>query len=237
MSLKSFSFTCNAVANCEVPAQSAIRVNIESPFKEPVAQNLLAQLISGLSMPICKDMNKIPNNKPMETGIRENERIPEDSSDKVKDSSFNTHPINLGCSYWKQRQRTLSEHSDDVYFLEDDASNTQNPEQYSTYYDDDDEDSEDDECSSNSSFGCNAEKLNDCVESSKRVRFNLNPEIHVMYAWNFAYRSARKGHWESLARDRDRFRKRIESTSKYINPILTPEHRSFIYNTRFDKNM
>ncbi|XP_039955580.1 uncharacterized protein LOC120771577 [Bactrocera tryoni] len=249
MSLKSFSFTCDTVANCEVPAQSAIRVNIKSPFKQPAAQNLLAQLISGFSMPICKDMNKIPNNKPMETATRENERIPEDGSDKVKDSAFNTHPINLGCSYWKQRQRTLSEHSDDVYFLEDDASDTQNPEQYSTYYDDDDEeDSEDDECSSNISFGCNAEKLNDSVESlgsdapkpaesSKRVRFNLNPEIHVMYAWSYAYRSARKGHWESLARDRDRFRKRIENTSKYINPILTPEHRSFIYNTRFDKNM
>lgn len=58
-----------------------------------------------------------------------------------------------------------------------------------------------------------------------------------MYAWSYAYKSARKGHWESLARDRDRFRKRIENTSKYINHILTREHRSFIYNTRFDKNM
>ncbi|XP_036224798.2 anaphase-promoting complex subunit 2 isoform X4 [Bactrocera oleae] len=74
-------------------------------------------------------------------------------------------------------------------------------------------------------------------EEELQVRFNLNPEIHVMYAWSYAYKSARKGHWESLARDRDRFRKRIENTSKYINHILTREHRSFIYNTRFDKNM
>ncbi|XP_011194576.1 uncharacterized protein LOC105219925 [Zeugodacus cucurbitae] len=247
MSLKSISLTCNNTANGEVPTKSAIRVNIKSPFKEPVAQNLLAQLISGLSMPICKDINKMPNNKSVEA-IPEEEKII-DGSDNVKGSVFSSHPINLGCSYWKQRQRTLSEHSDDIYFLEDDSS-TQNCEQYSAYYDDDDddddddeEDSEDEDYTKNNFFGCDTKKLNNSVESlnnaenCKRVRFNLNPEVHMMYAWSYAYKSARKGHWESLARDRDRFRKRIENTSKYINPILTPEHRSFIYNSRFDKKM
>lgn len=192
MALKSFSFTCDTVANGEVPAQSAIRVNIKSPFKEPVAQNLFAQLISGFTMPICKDMNTISNNKPTENTTREDEIIPKKSSDKVKDSVFNSHPINLGCSYWKQRQRTLSEHSDDVYFLEDDASNTQNSEQYSTYCDDDEEDSEDDECSSNNIFGYNAQKLNDSVENlgndisqrgknSKKVCQPIVIYIHIMH--------------------------------------------------------
>lgn len=67
----------------------------------------------------------------------------------------------------------------------------------------------------------------------KRVSFDPNPVVHVMHAWNFAYRAARKGHWEDVARDRDRFQQRIERTCVYLNPVLTPEHREKIYRSRF----
>ncbi|XP_055917206.1 uncharacterized protein LOC129949648 [Eupeodes corollae] len=67
----------------------------------------------------------------------------------------------------------------------------------------------------------------------KKVTFDPLPVVHVMHAWNFAYRAARKGHWEDVARDRTRFQKRIERTSVYLNPVLTPEHREKIYRSRF----
>ncbi|CAD7078461.1 unnamed protein product [Hermetia illucens] len=67
----------------------------------------------------------------------------------------------------------------------------------------------------------------------KKVRFNLKPEIHVMYKWNFAYRAARKGHWENFARDRDRFKKRISNLANIINPVLDTQHREKIYGSRF----
>lgn len=67
----------------------------------------------------------------------------------------------------------------------------------------------------------------------KKVSFNLKPVVHVMHTWNYAYRAARKGHWENYVRDRDRFRVRIERASTLLNPVLTPEHREKIYRERF----
>lgn len=70
----------------------------------------------------------------------------------------------------------------------------------------------------------------------KKVRFNLNLEIHIMHTWNFAYRAARKGHWENYVRDRSRFGNRIERVSSILNPILDSKHREKIYNLRFCDN-
>ncbi|XP_055858560.1 uncharacterized protein LOC129920991 [Episyrphus balteatus] len=67
----------------------------------------------------------------------------------------------------------------------------------------------------------------------KKVTFDPHPVVHVMHAWNYAYRAARKGHWEDFARDRTRFQQRIERTSVYLNPVLTLEHREKIYHSRF----
>lgn len=68
-----------------------------------------------------------------------------------------------------------------------------------------------------------------------QVRFNTKPVVHVMHAWDYAYRAARKGNWEMYARDRGRFKRRICETASILNRILEPEHRLKIYENRFAK--
>lgn len=52
------------------------------------------------------------------------------------------------------------------------------------------------------------------------VQFDPRVRIHVMHAWDYAYRAARRGRWEEIARDRERFRLRIEKLGKIIEPVL-----------------
>lgn len=54
-----------------------------------------------------------------------------------------------------------------------------------------------------------------------------------MHTWSYAYRAARKGEWEMFARDRERFKLRIQRTALSLNPILEREHRQKIYEKRF----
>lgn len=42
-----------------------------------------------------------------------------------------------------------------------------------------------------------------------KVSFNLKPKIHYLYAWDFAYRQARKSNWMQLSADRERFKQKI----------------------------
>ena len=44
--------------------------------------------------------------------------------------------------------------------------------------------------------------------------------VHLMISWDFAYRAARKGPWEQYARDRQHFKRRIDSVSSVITPCL-----------------
>ncbi|KAM7342602.1 protein phosphatase 1 regulatory subunit 15 [Cochliomyia hominivorax] len=76
-----------------------------------------------------------------------------------------------------------------------------------------------------------ASQLN--CDKKKKVRFNTKPTVHVMHTWNYAYRAARKGEWEMYARDRERFKWRIQRTALTLNPILEREHRQKIYEKRF----
>ena len=46
-----------------------------------------------------------------------------------------------------------------------------------------------------------------------------------MLTWSHAYRSARRGDWERLGRDAERFRERIDSTAAVLAPILDQLHR------------
>lgn len=57
--------------------------------------------------------------------------------------------------------------------------------------------------------------------------------IHIMVKWDYAYRAARKGPWEEMARDRERFRGRINCIERVLNPILTIQHRNHIWQERF----
>lgn len=98
-------------------------------------------------------------------------------------------------------------------------------------YDDDDDDSvvfcedPDDFDDSNSSSGF----------EERKVRFCQKPVIHVMRAWDFAYRQARKGEWEMAARDRERFRKRIDDLEQMLGPALQSSVRDKIYAERFSR--
>ncbi|KYN40593.1 Protein phosphatase 1 regulatory subunit 15A [Trachymyrmex septentrionalis] len=68
---------------------------------------------------------------------------------------------------------------------------------------------------------------------SKKVSFDPTPVVHVMVTWNYAYRAARRGPWEEIARDNERFKKRIKSIAIVLDPILKSKHRSQIWQERF----
>ena len=46
--------------------------------------------------------------------------------------------------------------------------------------------------------------------------------------WESDYHEARVGHWEQVARDRERFVRRIEQTEQMISWIFSPQHRNKI---------
>ena len=54
----------------------------------------------------------------------------------------------------------------------------------------------------------------------KQVHFDEKLTVHVMHAWRFAYHKARCGEWEQIARDRERFRRRIDKVNEILHPIL-----------------
>lgn len=65
------------------------------------------------------------------------------------------------------------------------------------------------------------------------MTFNLCPTVHEIRAWKFAYCEARKGKWEQVGRDRERFEKKIKELGAHISPVLAANHRQKIYNERF----
>ncbi|XP_071581095.1 uncharacterized protein Ppp1r15 [Temnothorax nylanderi] len=76
----------------------------------------------------------------------------------------------------------------------------------------------------------------DCEASTaqtKKVSFDPTPVVHVMVTWNYAYRAARRGPWEEIARDTERFRGRINSIAIVLDPILKSTHRSQVWQERF----
>ncbi|KAJ8672329.1 hypothetical protein QAD02_003588 [Eretmocerus hayati] len=62
----------------------------------------------------------------------------------------------------------------------------------------------------------------------KKVRFNLKPKIHVIVYWSYAYREARKGPWQEIARNNERFRRRIALADRVLRPIFEATHRNRI---------
>ncbi|KAK2880450.1 protein phosphatase 1 regulatory subunit 15B [Channa argus] len=66
---------------------------------------------------------------------------------------------------------------------------------------------------------------NKASTTEKKVRFSPVFQVHVMRTWPFARQASRKGHWEEMARDRDRFQKRIRETERAIGHCFTQPHR------------
>nr|CAI5855152.1 unnamed protein product [Callosobruchus analis] len=54
-----------------------------------------------------------------------------------------------------------------------------------------------------------------------------------MVQWSYAYQQARKGPWEEYARDRDRFRKRVQDLENILTPVFNSKHRESVYSERF----
>lgn len=65
------------------------------------------------------------------------------------------------------------------------------------------------------------------------MKFDLIPIVHIMVQWDYAYRAARKGPWEEMARDRERFKRRINCIAAVLDPILTRQHRAHVWQERF----
>ncbi|XP_072761342.1 uncharacterized protein Ppp1r15 [Anoplolepis gracilipes] len=80
----------------------------------------------------------------------------------------------------------------------------------------------------------NDEDSEESIAQIKKVSFAPTPPIvHIMVTWDYAYRAARKGQWEEMARDNERFKGRINSIAAVLNPILTSKHRSKVWQERF----
>ncbi|KAL1488220.1 hypothetical protein ABEB36_015176 [Hypothenemus hampei] len=72
----------------------------------------------------------------------------------------------------------------------------------------------------------------------KKVRFAAEDklcEVHPMIKWSYAYQAARKGPWETFARDRCRFKDRVARVERDVKHVLNPEHRAKIYRERFEQ--
>ncbi|XP_077424777.1 uncharacterized protein LOC144053805 [Vanacampus margaritifer] len=64
------------------------------------------------------------------------------------------------------------------------------------------------------------------TRKKREVRFSPVVEVHVMWAWRFAAAASRKGPWEEMARDRERFRRRVGEAERAIGCCLEPAHRA-----------
>jgi len=67
--------------------------------------------------------------------------------------------------------------------------------------------------------------------SQKRVRFPEEKNIAAVYL--VPEECARRGPWEQLARDGERFRRRIASTEATLFPVLQEKHRRHVYDKYF----
>jgi hypothetical protein len=54
----------------------------------------------------------------------------------------------------------------------------------------------------------------------RHIRFNDKIVVHRLIVWDYAARAARRGEWEQHARDRARFKCRIERLERIIAPVL-----------------
>lgn len=71
----------------------------------------------------------------------------------------------------------------------------------------------------------------------KRVSFKEDLEIvHVQHTWLFAMNQSRKGNWEEIARDSERFLlTRIIPSEFIIGPVLVKKYFQYIHNLQIRK--
>ncbi|KAL1270541.1 hypothetical protein QQF64_029557 [Cirrhinus molitorella] len=93
-------------------------------------------------------------------------------------------------------------------------------------------------CSQSTTQSAPAPRLEECEtrpkpnskEGGKKVCFSDKVTVHPLVVWSFASRAARSGScWMQMARDRERFRRRVESIEPVLKPCLTPEHTANVW--------
>ena len=67
------------------------------------------------------------------------------------------------------------------------------------------------------------------VGNVKKVNFAEKPTIYTIQDDAEYFRNYRKPYWELMAVDRHRFKRRIDFSCKFLNPILNKEYREMIY--------
>lgn len=66
--------------------------------------------------------------------------------------------------------------------------------------------------------------------SGKKVCFSEHVCVRPLLVWSYASRSARDGScWLQMARDRERFRRRVQTLEPVLKPCLMPEHRARVW--------
>ncbi|XP_067629030.1 uncharacterized protein PPP1R15 isoform X2 [Eurosta solidaginis] len=127
MSLKPASYTCGTAKKPRTLNQSNFFFKIQSPFNQPMAQHLLAHLLSGLSNHFSKEqkqaMQPKQSSSSASTSTGTESVLAALKSENINTVASDSHPINLGCPYWSNRKRNISEQSDNIYFLYDDSNN------------------------------------------------------------------------------------------------------------------
>ena len=72
------------------------------------------------------------------------------------------------------------------------------------------------------------------MKSSKKVHFN---DLHLVSVCYFTddeeAKESRRTYWEIVARDRFRFKDRIEHIEDEIRKIFSPRHRQRVYTQRY----
>lgn len=188
---------------------------------------------------------------PSITSMLKDVNCPEERSSEDSEESFvmlfdMTNPVaridvcstssKIPSAFANQRRRQLSECSDDsiVFCYESDGKDSIHQPDYD--YDDEDDSEEEEDTDEESCDEDSESTLSHQPDSGfeeKKVQFNLKPEVHVMRAWDFAYRQARKGEWEMAARDRERFKKRIKETEVVLSKAFDKHLRDKVYKERF----
>ncbi|XP_017778381.1 PREDICTED: uncharacterized protein LOC108564021 [Nicrophorus vespilloides] len=160
-----------------------------------------------------------------------------------KEDCYSVSPPSRG-SFIRKRLPSVTSEDSFVVFGDDDGGDSDCDDE-SDIADEDDTSSDEDDCSTSEDesilSSTNSEPDALIVDSGQRkVRFadekNL-VEVHVIIAWDFAYRACRKGHWEECVRDRERFRLRILRTGNSLQNIFDPKHRDRIYKERFSNDV
>ncbi|CAH0549624.1 unnamed protein product [Brassicogethes aeneus] len=185
-------------------------------------QPLVLQDFISESLKSCDTMEVQENNSPKQT-INISPVIKESITFCI------TPPKNCHNFLSRERQMSVCESEDSFVVFESGSEDELN-------FSDNDISSGDSESDDSDDSGSDFDSSGSVIPN-KRVRFAEEEdlcEVHPMVQWAYAYQAARKGPWEVYARDRERFKKRIQNTETILSPIFDQKHRDKIYENRFN---